>query len=197
VAYSLTPVSLFSPQARLGTMAAEQLLPLPIPRPQAMTFHLILVMAAFIPKTESQERVRELENSLRQFPAATAVSKNAALSRQYVRRLDEVSVVIPVHRRDAYAKQLHDAKRLWVVWHSLDRAKTLLKEAKSLADQGKMDTRGRNMAKTAPELVYTVPELLEEAERYIRILEGFLGEESFSTGRMPPPVPYWHFQWID
>jgi len=114
-----------------------------------------------------------------------------------MRRLDDLRAAIPVHRRDAFAKQQQDGKSLWTIWHCLDEARTLLQEAQSLADQGKTDTRGSNRAKTVPELVYTVPELLEEAERYIRILEGFLGEENFCAGRMPPPVPYWNFQWAN
>ena len=162
-----------------------------------MNLHLILVWATFIPLTEAQERIRELENRLRPFPSADIVSKNAALSREYMRKLDDAVAVIPAHRRDAFARQQRDARELWVFWHSHDKLSTLLREAKVLADQGRTDNRRSEKVKTIPEFVRTVPEMIKEAELYIRILEKFLGEENFCVGRMPPPLPYWHFRPID
>jgi hypothetical protein len=151
-----------------------------------VTLRLILVLAAFIPETESQKRVRELEERLRQFPPAEVIAKNLAMSEEHYCWLVRARAAIPSHRRDAHDVHLADAERLYDAWQYLDRANFTLKYARRVANGARMDNPLR-----------AVESLFETAAHYMDSLEAILGEEDFSAGRMPAPVPYRYFQWVN
>jgi hypothetical protein len=151
----------------------------------AVTFQLVLVLAALSPfETETQMRVRKLEEQLRPFPPAEVIADNCFVSNRYYDRLREVGGVIPSHQREAFAVHLAEAERLRDAWSSLAKATKFLKHVRCQADGG-MDENERSEV------------LLKVSARFIKALETNLGEEAFRAGRMPPPVPYWRFQWVD
>jgi hypothetical protein len=156
-----------------------------------MTLHLVLLLAALIPETKAQEWVRDLEEQLRQFPSAEVVAYNLDSSFQHISWLREAGAAIPTHRREVYAAHLADAERLQNAWLYLDRANRTLQLARHIADGGRIYDDGLYKP---PD---TVRSFLSTAAHYIEALETLLGEEAFRAGRMPPPVPYWRFQWID
>jgi hypothetical protein len=158
-----------------------------------VTLHLVLALLVFTPQSELQKRVRELEGRLRQFPPAELIADNFDFSRQHLRWLQATGPAIPFHRREAHHARLTEAKRLHGAWWCLSLATRRLEEAKELVVEGRKDNRSI-FNKYCPQ---TVEELLEEAERYICVLENLLGDANFRSGVMPPPVPVWRFQWID
>jgi hypothetical protein len=149
-----------------------------------VTLHLVLVLAAFTSKVEAQEQIREVEERLRQFPPPKVVGDFADMSNEHICWLRHVGAAMPSHRREAYAAWLADAECLNDAWSCLDDAYRLLGQAKNMAD-------GRRFPEE------TVEGKLAFAQMYIAHLKKLLGEEAFIAGRMPPPVPYWRFQWID
>jgi hypothetical protein len=157
-----------------------------------VTLHLVLVLAAFTSKVEAQEQIRKVEERLRQFPPPKVVGDFAHMSNEHICWLRHVGAAMPSHRREAYAAWLADAECLDDAWSYLDNAYRLLGQAKDLAD-------GRRVK---PILFGSFPEETVEgklacAQKCITRLKTLLGEEAFIAGRMPPPVPYWRFQWID
>jgi hypothetical protein len=147
---------------------------------------LVLVLAACASTIEDQGQVRELEERLSHFPPAELVAENLGFSGQHLCWLREAGASIPSHRREAYAAHLAEAELLYDTWVYLDLASFHLKLARRLAARGRMGTPHLGGQTT-----------LEIAAGYIEALETLLGEEAFLTGRMPPPVPYWRFQWVD
>jgi hypothetical protein len=146
---------------------------------------------AFVPETEAQTQVRKLEEQVRQVPPAEIVATNVAFSQQHLCWLRETGAAIPSHRREAHAAQLADAKRLRDAWLYLDHANRILQLARRMADGGRIYDDGFYKP---PD---TVRSILSTAGHSIEALETVLGEEAFSAGRMPPPVPVWRYQWIE
>jgi hypothetical protein len=101
------------------------------------------------------------------------------MSDQHIDWLNNASALIPVHRRESFVARLGEAKRLQETWWHLDRASLCLIKAKQAVRRN------------------DVEEYLAFGEKYLSDLKQNIGEESFALGRMPPPVPYWRFQWID
>jgi hypothetical protein len=158
-----------------------------------VTITLALALLACVPKTEAQKQVREVEKLLCQFPPAEVIDDNLRWSKEHYCWLEKAGGAVPSHRREAYGSHLTEAKRLYDAWMCRFRASHRLTQARYLADTG----RKNNFSAFNKYPVQTVPELLEEAELFISALEELLGKDNFNVGRMPPPVPYWRFQWID
>jgi hypothetical protein len=158
-----------------------------------MVFSLMFALFTSFPETEPQKQIRGLERRLHQFPPADVVRDNLELSMCYLSWLQRANAIAPVHQRDAMTTRIAEARHLYGVWSSLNRATTQLGEVKMLVALGRKDNR-------SPSNRYwpqTVEKLLSLAEMWIDGLESTLGEENFGAGRMPPPVPVWRFQFVD
>jgi hypothetical protein len=154
-----------------------------------VAFSLALALLACVPETETQKQVRELEARLRPFPPAKVVRANLEISSRHLAWLQEVRATMPAHRRETMAAQIAEAERLHTLWTSLNRATIRVAEAKSVVAKVQQD-KGSGSYKF-------LPEVIRFSQRCLDTLEELLGPANFGTGRMPPPVPVWRFQWVE
>ena len=154
-----------------------------------MAFSLALALLACVPETEAQKQIRELEARLRSFPPAEVVRANLAFSTRHLTWLREVRATIPAHRQLMMAAHVAEAERLNNAWKSLDNATDTIAEVKSIVAKCRTDSRSGSYK--------FLPEVVRCSQRCVDALEELLGPENFRVGRMPPPVPFWYFQWIN
>jgi hypothetical protein len=150
-----------------------------------VTLHLVLLLAPFTSTIEDQVQVRELEERLSHFPPAEVIAESLRIGKEHIWWLKNAGDAKPSHWREAYAAHLAEAERLYDTWNSLHRARYAFIVDRCAARQGVLN----HLPDGGTDL--------EETAKLIEALETNIGEEAFRAGRMPPPVPYWRFQWID